>query len=278
MSMINKISRRIWTLLKHVFLIFMSVVISFPFIWMLISSFKSNSEVFNNTIFFPTVWRFANYPEALSLAPFGIFFKNSILVTFICVFFQLTTCSLAGFAFAKLKFKFKNAIFLMFLACMMIPKEATVLSNYITVFKMGFMNTYIGLVITSLTSIFGIFLLRQYYMTVPNEFMEAASLDGCGKFRTFLYVFLPMGKSALAAVGVFGMIQSWNDYMWPLIITNSTKYKTVQTGIRYLISEDVGSQWGYIMAISTVIIFPIVVIFIFLQKYFIQGITKVGLK
>lgn len=266
------------TILIQLFLIVMAIVIILPFFWMFISSFKSNSEVFDNTIFFPTVWRFSNYPEALSMAPFGIFFKNSLIVTTVCVLSQLVTCSLAGFAFAKIRFRFKNQIFMAFLACLMIPKEATIISNYITVYKMGFMNTYVGLVVVSLTSVFGIFLLRQFYLTVPNEFMEAASLDGCGKLRTFISIFLPMGKSALASVGVFGMIASWNDYMWPLIITNSTKYKTVQTGIRYLISEDVGSQWGYIMAMSTVIILPVVIVFIFLQKYFIQGITKVGLK
>lgn len=264
--------------LKHLFLILMAIIIFLPFFWMVLSSFKSNDEVFDNTIFLPTQWMFSNYPEALQLAPFGRFFFNSIIVTVIVVIAQLITCSLSGFAFAKLKFKFKNLIFMMFLACMMIPKEATIISNYITVFNMGFMNTYVGLVITSLTSVFGIFLLRQYYMTVPNEFLEAANLDGCGEFRSFLWVFLPMGKSALATVGVFAMINSWNDYMWPLIITNSTKYKTVQTGIRYLISEDIGAQWGYLMAIATIIVLPVIVVFVCLQKYFIQGITKVGLK
>ena len=264
--------------IKQIFLILMAIVIILPFFWMVLSSFKSNDEVFDNTMFFPRVWHFSNYSEALSMAPFGVFFKNSIIVTFIAVLSQLITCSLAGFAFAKIKFKFRNIIFTIFIACMMIPNEATIISNYMTVHTLGFMNSYIGLVITSLTSVFGIFLMRQFFMTVPNEFLEAASLDGCGMFRTFLKVFLPMGKSALATIGVFGMIASWNDYMWPMIITNSTAYKTVQTGIRYFISEDVGSQWGYVMAMATVIVLPIVIIFIFLQKYFIQGITKVGLK
>ena len=263
---------------KHIFLILTAIVIILPFFWMVTSSFKSNVEVFNNTMFFPRIWHFSNYTEALKMAPFDVFFKNSIIITSIAVISQLITCSLAGFAFAKLKFCGKSIIFAVFLACMMIPKEATIISNYMTAYKLGLVNTYAGLVITSLTSVFGIFLMRQYYMTIPNEFIEAASLDGCGKLKIFLGIFVPMSKSALATVGVFGMINSWNDYMWPMIITNSTSYKTVQTGIRYFIQEETGSQWGYLMAMSTVIVLPIVVIFLLLQRYFIQGITKVGLK
>lgn len=265
-------------ILRHAFLIIMAVVIILPFFWMVISSFKSNEAVFDSTHFFPVEWRWQNYPEALQLAPFGRFFINSVIVTAVVVTAQLITCSMSGFAFAKLNFKFRNVIFMLFLACMMIPNQATVISNYITASRLGLINTYLGLVMISLTSVFGIFLMRQYFMTVPREFMEAASLDGCGVFRIFIRIFLPMGKSALATVGVFGMINAWNDYMWPLIVTSSNDYKTVQTGIRYLISEDVGSQWGYIMAMSTVIILPVVVIFLFLQRFFIQGITKVGLK
>lgn len=272
------IRKKACTAAKYIFLTVAAVVMILPFFWMVISSFKDNAEVFDSTIFFPSQWRWQNYPEALSLAPFGIFFRNSIIVTIVCVASQLITCSMAGFAFARLDFRFRDAIFRIFLACLMIPNEATVISNYITVSKLGLVNTFPALMLISLTSVLGIFIMRQFFKTVPAELMEAAEIDGCGIARTFVRIFLPVGKSSLATVGVFGMISSWNDYMWPLVVTSSTKYKTVQTGIRYLISEDTGSQWGYIMAMSAVIVLPVIIVFVFLQKYFIQGIAKVGLK
>ncbi len=276
--MTDRGKRKLLEVLRHAFLIIIAAVIVLPFVWMLISSFKDNNDVFDNTAIFPRVWRFSNYPEALRAAPFAVFFKNSIIVTAVSVLSQLVTCSLAAFAFAKLRFHFRNLIFQIFLACMMIPSQATVISNYITVSRLGLVNTYTGLVLVSLTSVFGIFLMRQNYKTIPDEYMEAAALDGCGKLRTYLHVFLPMGKSALATAGIFSMVDVWNDYMWPLIVTNSTRYKTVQTGITYMISEDVGSQWGYIMAIATIIVMPVIIVFIILQKYFIQGIASTGIK
>ena len=276
--MTDRGKRKLLEVLRHAFLIIIVAVIVLPFVWMLISSFKDNNDVFDNTAIFPRVWRFSNYPEALRAAPFAVFFKNSIIVTAVSVLSQLVTCSLAAFAFAKLRFHFRNLIFQIFLACMMIPSQATVISNYITVSRLGLVNTYTGLVLVSLTSVFGIFLMRQNYKTIPDEYMEAAALDGCGKLRTYLHVFLPMGKSALATAGIFSMVDVWNDYMWPLIVTNSTRYKTVQTGITYMISEDVGSQWGYIMAIATIIVMPVIIVFIILQKYFIQGIASTGIK
>ena len=276
--MTDRGKRKLLEVLRHAFLIIIAAVIVLPFVWMLISSFKDNNDVFDNTAIFPRVWRFSNYPEALRAAPFAVFFKNSIIVTAVSVLSQLVTCSLAAFAFAKLRFHFRNLIFQIFLACMMIPSQATVISNYITVSRLGLVNTYTGLVLVSLTSVFGIFLMRQNYKTIPDEYMEAAALDGCGKLRTYLHVFLPMGKSALATAGIFSMVDVWNDYMWPLIVTNSTRYKTVQTGITYMISEDVGSQWGYIMAIATIIVMPVIIVFIIRQKYFIQGIASTGIK
>ena len=270
--------RKLKEALRHAFLIFVAAIVILPFFWMLISSFKDNNEVFDNTIIFPEVWKFSNYPEALHAAPFGVFFKNSILVTAISVLCQLMTCSLAAFAFAKIHFRFRDVIFQLFLACMMIPSQATVISNYITISRLGLVNTYLGIVLVSLTSVFGIFLMRQNFKSIPDDYMEAASLDGCGKLRTFLCIFLPMGKSAMATTGIFSMVDVWNDYMWPLLVSHSTRYKTVQTGITYMISEDVGSQWGYIMAIAAIIVMPVIVIFILLQKYFVQGIANTGIK
>lgn len=270
--------KRILTFIKYTFLMVMAIIVLFPYIWMIISSFKSSSEVFDKSVIFPAEWIWQNYPNAMKSAPFGRFFINSIITSGIIIVAQLLTCSLAAFAFAKMRFRFKNAIFFVFLCSMMIPAETTTISNFVTVFNLKLTNTYMGITIVSLTSVFGIFLLRQYFMTIPDALIEAAKIDGCTDFAVFRKIFLPLAGGALATVGMFAFINSWNSYMWPMIVTSDPMMRTVQTGIRYIIDPERGIEWALVMAASTVIILPVMIIFVFLQKYFIQGITKSGIK
>lgn len=256
----------------------MAIVVLFPYIWMIISSFKSYSEVFDKSVIFPERWIWENYPNAMKAAPFGRFFINSAITSAMIITAQLLTCSLAAFAFAKMQFRFKNAIFFVFLCSMMIPAETTTIANFVTVFNLKLTNTYMGITIVSLTSVFGIFLLRQYFMTIPDALIEAARIDGCTDFAVFRRIFLPLAGGALATVGMFAFINSWNSYMWPMIVTSNPMMRTVQTGLRYIIDPERGIEWALVMAASTVIIMPVMIIFVFLQKYFIQGITKSGLK
>lgn len=264
--------------IKHIALTLMAFVVSFPYIWMFISSFKADNEVFDKSTFFPKEWLFENYVNAMKRAPFDLFFLNTVLTSAIIVAAQLVTCSLAAYAFAKMDFRGKKTLFMVFMASMMIPGEATIISNFITVHQMGLINTYFGLVITSLTSVFGIFLLRQFFKTVPDALLDSARIDGCSDFRIFISILLPLAKSALATVAIFAFINSWNNYMWPLIVTNSNEMRTVQIGLRYMVDPDLGPDWPEIMAASTVIIIPVMAVFVFLQKYFVQGITKTGIK
>ena len=263
---------------KYIFLCFTALVILFPYIWMVLGSLKSDSEIFAHQQFFPSVLRFDNYPAAIKTAPFGQFFINSTIMCVISVTAELATCSLAAFAFAKINFKFKKIIFILFISAMMIPGEVTVLSNYLTAHSFGLINTYLGLTMTGLTSVFGMFLLRQFFMTLPNELMDAAKIDGCGRFRIYISIFMPLAKTALITVGIFCFISSWNAYMWPMVVTNRVSMRTVQTGLRYLIDPELGTRWPLVLAASTVIITPVMLIFIVLQRYFIEGVARSGIK
>ena len=264
--------------LKYLFLSLVAAISAFPDVWMILSSFREGSDVFIKGSWLPEVWRFANYPEAMQMAPFDRFFLNSLLTSLLTVGAHLITCPLAAFAFAKMEFKSKKFLFSIFLCTMMIPSESTIISNYLTLSALKLTDTYFAIIAPSLTSMFGIFLLRQFFKTIPDALLEAARIDGAGTLQVFWWIVLPLAKSALTTIVIFAFINSWNAYLWPLLVTTRTTMRTVQTGLRYMINPDLGSEWPKIMAASTVIIMPVLLLFVCLQKYFVQGITKVGIK
>lgn len=265
-------------IIRNVVLVIVSLIMIFPIFWLIVGSLKSPSEVMNSDIFLPTKLYWKNYKTALSSAPFGLYFRNSIAFAIVSVFAQIVTGSLAGYGFAKIKFKSRKIIFMLFMCSMMIPSEATITSNYLMLSSMGLMDTFFSVVATSLVSVFSVFLFRQFYLTVDNALMDAARIDGCNEIKIYLHIFMPLSTGIMSTVGIIGFINSWNSYLWPLIIVNSAELRTVQTGLRMLMQSDFGVDWGAVMAAASLIIFPVIVLFVFLQKYFVQGITKVGLK
>lgn len=267
-----------WEAFRIFVLAVISLIVVFPFFWMVICSFKSSSEVLNKNVFWPSVWHLENYTLAWGRARFDIYFRNSTLMALASVAGQLITSSMAAYAFAKLKFKLSKPLFMVFLCSMMIPLEATIVSNYLTLSAMGLMDTFFAVISTSIVSVFGVFLLRQFYMTIPDALLEAARIDGASEVQSFVRIILPLGKSAMATIAIIGFIGSWNSYLWPLIITNSMELRTVQTGLRAMMTLDVGVEWQQLMAMSTLITVPTIILFVALQKYFVQGITKVGIK
>ena len=267
-----------WEAFRIFVLAVISLIVVFPFFWMIICSFKSSSEVLSKNSFWPSVWHVENYALAWGRARFDIYFRNSTLMALASVAGQLITSSMAAYAFAKLKFKLSKPLFMVFLCSMMIPLEATIVSNYLTLSAMGLMDTFFAVISTSIVSVFGVFLLRQFYMTIPAALLEAARIDGASEVQSFVRIILPLGKSAMATIAIIGFIGSWNSYLWPLIITNSMELRTVQTGLRAMMTLDVGVEWQQLMAMSTLITVPTIILFVALQKYFVQGITKVGIK
>ena len=267
-----------WDGVRIAILALVSAVVVFPFFWMVLCSFKSASEVLSKNVFWPTTWHPENYVLAWQSARFDIYFANSFLMAVVSVLAQILTGSMAAYAFAKLKFKLSKPLFFVFLCSMMIPQEATIISNYLTISAWGLMDTFFAVICTSVVSVFGVFLLRQFYMTIPDVLMEAAKIDGASEVQVFTRIVLPLGKSAMATIAIIGFIGSWNSYLWPLIITNSMELRTVQTGLRAMMMMEDGVEWNRLMAMSTMVTVPTLVLFVALQKYFVQGITKVGLK
>lgn len=266
-------------ILHVVLVVIVCAIMFFPFIWMFLGSVKSSSEVMNPNCFFPKKWMFSNYRDAWNYAPFGTFFKNSVLQSTIIVISQVMTSALAAYAFAKMKFKLKKPLFMIFLATMMIPSEATIITNYLTVSKLHLMNTTAAVVLPSLVSVFGIFLLRQNFLAVPDALVESAKIDGAGDFRIFLSICLPIVKGAICTIVIIGFISSWNSYLWPMIVTNRLSMKNVQTGMQYIMGlEDSIKPWQIIMAAATMLILPVAALFVSMQRYYVEGIAKVGIK
>ena len=255
-----------------------ALVIISPLLYCLSASFLTEKQIFAKQIL-PTSFYGGNYVAALQQAPLFRFIMNSVIVAGSCTFLQLFTGSLAGYAFGCLKFKGQNAIFRVFLATMMIPGNAIIISNYLTVSGWGLIkaNTLWVLIVPYMTSAFCVFNMRQAYMSLPTELREAAIIDGCNSFQFFLHVGLPLTVPFLGSLGIYTFLQIWNQYLWPLLVTNSIGMRTVQIGIGMLQNAD-AMAYGPVMAGTVMILVPSILVFIFGQKTLISGLTAGSVK
>ena len=250
----------------------------FPLLYSVSVSIMPGDELFTMDLnILPSNPTFENYVRAFTQVPLVRFILNSYLVAGCITIGQIITCSLAAFAFSFLEFKGKNFLFMLVMATMMVPGEAVIISNYLTVSSMGILDTYIVLILPSLTSAMGIFLFRQFYMTFPISLYESAKLDGCGNLRFIVKILIPLTKSAIGAMAVYTFINAWNMYMWPLLVTGSEEMRTVQIGISMLNSVDAQSI-TLMMAGVVAIIIPSMVIFIVGQKQLISGMFSGAVK
>ena len=263
----------------HTFLLLGSVITVFPFYWMVITSFKSNAEALASPpTFIPQQWHLANYPLALAAAPFGRYFFNTAYVAFWQVVGVLVVSSLAAYAFARMEFFGKNALFTAFLATLMIPGEVTLIPNFVIITKwLGWYDTYLAQFIVSVGSVFAIFLLRQFFLTIPKDLEDAARIDGCSPFRFLWDIVLPLSRPALVTVALFNFLGAWNAFLWPLLVTRSAEMRPIQLGLQ-VFSSEFGSRYAELMAASTLVILPTVVVYLLAQRYFIEGIARSGLK
>ena len=250
----------------------------FPLLYSVSVSIMPGDELFTMDLnILPSNPTFENYVRAFTQVPLVRFILNSFLVAGCITIGQIITCSLAAFAFSFWEFKGKNFLFMLVMATMMVPGEAVIISNYLTVSSMGILDTYIVLILPSLTSAMGIFLFRQFYMTFPISLYESAKLDGCGNLRFIVKILIPLTKSAIGAMAVYTFINAWNMYMWPLLVTGSEEMRTVQIGISMLNSVDAQSI-TLMMAGVVAIIIPSMVIFIVGQKQLISGMFSGAVK
>lgn len=249
-----------------------------PFWWMLSTSLMTDTEVFQYPPkLLPQSPRWENYPEAMALQPFGRYFLNTTIVTFFSVAGQLLFCSMAAYAFARLRFKWRDKIFVLYLATMMIPAMVTLIPAFLIITAFGWMNTYYALIAPSLSSVWGIFLLRQFFLTIPKGLEEAARLDGAHEFAIYWRIVLPLAKPALATLAIFAFMNSWKDFLWPLIVTSQTEMRPVEVGIASF-STIYALDWTHQMAAAVIVMLPIIIVFFLAQRYFVRGITLTGLK
>ncbi|MEG2251887.1 MAG: carbohydrate ABC transporter permease [Clostridia bacterium] len=253
-------------------------IILIPLLYTFSISVMPPSEIYKNHLI-PTSFNFANYVNAFTNPGYNFlrFILNSFVVSTSVMLGQMVTCSMAAFAFSFLEFKGKQILFLIILATMMIPGEATIIANYLTVSGWGWLDSYQALIIPYLTSAMGIFLLRQNYLTFARELHEAARLDGCSNWRFLGSIVVPLSRPALGALGAYVFLNTWNQYMWPLLVTNSADYRTVQIGIAMLFDID-AQALGLMMAGVVIVIVPSLSIFIFMQKQLINGLMAGAVK
>lgn len=265
--------------LVYIALVVLCVINLFPFFWLLRSSFMSRSEIFAQPMrWLPERFRWENYYEALIAAPFMTFFGNSLFLVVVNIVGKLISSSLCAFGFARIRFKGRNAVFGIVMLTMMIPSTVLLIPQFIMWNKVGLYDTYWPLTLPSFfLDAFYIFLLKQFFSTLPMDYDEAATIDSAGYFQIYLRILLPLCKPALMTVAVFTFMNTWNDFMGPLIYLKSNSKFTVSLGLQVFISEFT-TDWHYMMAASTVAVIPMIIIFFFAQRYFIEGITFTGLK
>ncbi len=266
--------------LTYLFLILMALIVLFPFYWMIISSLKSLNEYRESV---PTFWPrqiiWHNYADAFSTANLGKLFANTLIVGLISTILSLIITVLSAFAFARLEFKGKNALFAALLATMMIPGELFTITNYSTVNSFGWMNTYTVLIVPFLVSVFYIYLLRQNFMQIPNELYLAAKVDGTSDIKYLWKVMIPLALPTLISITILKMMGAWNSYIWPRLVANDEAHRLITNGLRNAFTTTSGDvNYPVQMAAVALVSLPLFLVFIFLRKYIMKGVSRSGIK
>ncbi len=257
-------------------LILVTLVVALPLLWMILSSFKQPSEIITlNLRLFPEDWSWTNYSEAFKTAPFGRFFLNSVLVTAVGAAIKVVLAIHTAYGLVFVKFPFKNVIFVAILVALMVPPQVAILPNYVLIAGLNGLNTYWGIIVPSLGTAFGTFLLRQQFKTLPASMLEAAEVDGAGHWQRLWRIVVPVTVPSIATVALVTIVSEWNEYIWPLIITTDPNKMTLPVGLTLLQSNESGPQgYGIMMAGAVIVILPVLVIFSMLQRYIVAGLTQ----
>lgn len=264
----------------YLFLILMAVVVLFPFYWMIISSLKTLDEYrMSVPTFFPRRIMFSNYLTAFTTANLGRLFLNTLYVGLVSTILSLIITILSAFAFARLEFRGKDCLFAALLATMMIPGELFTITNYSTVTQLGWINTYTVLIVPFLVSVFYIYLLRQNFMQIPNELYLAAKVDGTSDFKYLCKVMIPLSLPTLISITILKMMGAWNSYIWPRLVANDSAHRMITNGLRNAFTESTGDvNYPVQMAAVALVSFPLFLVFVFLRKYIMKGVSRSGIK
>ena len=273
-----KLTSIIRKILIHFFLLIGAILMITPFIWSVFTSFKPAGDIFSSQMYwFPWPPDFSSYIEILDRLPFIKYALNTLKIATLVTLGQMITCSLAGYAFAKIRFPGRDKFFLAYIATLMIPGAVVMVPNFIVMRNLGWVDSHTALIIPAIGSAYGTFMMRQYFLSFPDELEDAAKLDGCSPPKFYWHILLPNAQPILATLGVMAFQGTWNDFQWPLIILNSESKRTLQIGLSFLTSE-YHTDWTILMAGSVLTILPIIVLFFFAQKYFVQSVKLTGLK
>ncbi len=273
----RRVHKTILTVIMSCFAIFMIL----PFIWMISASLKLPGKIFNFPIeWFPKNPQWSNYSEVWSnrYSPFSQYFFNSMYITVLSVLGTLVVSSLAAYAFAKIEFTGKNIIFLCFLATMMVPAQVTLIPRFVVINWLGIFDTHLALILPSVFHIVGIFMMRQFLMKLPNELIESAHIDGAGHLRIYAQIAIPLSIPAMISLTILSFVRVWNDYMNPLVFINTRKLYTVTLAIQSYLNMDGEARYDLAMVAATIAILPVMVLFAFTQKYYIESIQSSGIK
>ncbi|MGI6247492.1 MAG: carbohydrate ABC transporter permease [Pseudochelatococcus sp.] len=266
------------TVALYALLIVITAVMLLPFVWMLSASLKLNRDVF----VFPIEWipaqpQWQNYVDIWTKIPLALFIWNTSKLTVIVTLLQLLTSSFAAYAFAKLRFPYRNLLFLGYLATIAMPWQVYMVPQFLLMREFGLNNTHLALICLQAFTAFGVFLMRQFYMSIPDELCEAARIDGMNEYQIWARIMLPLSKPALSTLTIFTFVTTWNDFLGPMIYLTKTELKTIQIGLRMFISQ-YSAEYGLIMAASVVALIPVLIVFLALQRFFVEGVASTGLK
>ena len=265
----------------HVALMVIGIIIAIPIIISFFISFTPLRELVNrpNPAILPETWTTANYSKAWTASPFGRYMLNSFIQTGVITFAQVIFSILAGYAFAMFEFFGKRSLFAILIGSLIIPFELTFIPNFVLISDLGWANTYQGLTVPFLASAFGVFMMRPFFLSIPRDLYDAAKIDGAGDWYYLWRIMVPLSKGAISAFTIFAFLSAWNQFLWPLVITNEETMRTAQIGIRFfLVNQERATDWGAIMAGTVIVMVPALLVFVFAQKQLVKGIAASGLK
>lgn len=285
----EKVAKIIMTVLTYIFIVALALTVIFPFYWMIITSLKQRAEIVSSIqTFFPTIVMWSNYVYVFQVFDFGLYMWNTIVVAIFSTIGTLITTIFAAFAFARLKFKGRDAVFMIFLTTMMIPGEMMVISNYITVASFGWIGSeqtlteaYLSMIVPFWISVFYIYLLRQNFKQIPNELYLAAKVDGKSDWHFLWRVMVPLAAPTLISITILKFMGTWNSYVWPNLVANNPDYRLISNGLRGSAFQDVDTgfvEYGYQMAATVLVTVPLFLLFVFFRKYIMKGVGRAGIK
>lgn len=274
-----KRNRMIGKIFLYLLLILITAMMVVPFLWMISASIKNNADVFKITPFqfIPDEPRWDNYVRIWTKIPLAHFIGNTVFLTIVVTFLQLLTSSFAAYAFAKLNFKHKNFLFLAYIATIAMPWQVYMVPQFIMMRGMGLNDKLLAMICLQAFSAFGVFMMKQFYEDIPDSLCEAARIDGMSEYKIYATIMLPLSKPALSTLTIFTFVNTWNDYLGPLIYLKTETKKTIQLGLKMFIGQ-FAAEYGLIMAGSIITLIPVLIVFLSLQKYFVEGVASTGMK